>query len=336
MGWAKCKKPILSALFILIGIFLLLGIQQVLTPKWRYPRYWESSDDILGEFSTLKENEDIQALFLGTSHVEFSVSPMQIYQQSGIVSYNLATNLQPLNVSEYLLNAALKTCTPKVVFLDASSLFTVAFNNAANRYILDNHSLKNTKIIFARDYASNFSVEKRCGAFLSSILPIWQYHDRWTELNEFDFHNHTFWNYYRKGYFLKSVISPSGITVDTMNFNSEYILNSAGWTWNRIDGVVVNESDITSLSSIEIRDTCRDTLLRIKKHCEEYGVEFRLIKIPDIGLPQSIRSSWTKDKSLLVKNLCGEYGIVFLDLLYDVDLGIDWATDTIDGGMHLN
>lgn len=65
-------------------------------------------------------------------------------------------------------------------------------------------------------------------------------------------------------------------------------------------------------------------------------IQLVLIKIPTVNFPQYYDPSWTEIKSDMVKDISAALGIPFLDMLYDYDLRIDWSTDTIDSGMHLN
>lgn len=60
----------------------------------------------------------IDALFLGNSHMKNGVNPAQLYEEYGITSYNLASKGARLNVSYWILKNALRTCTPKFVFID--------------------------------------------------------------------------------------------------------------------------------------------------------------------------------------------------------------------------
>ena len=67
------------------------------------------------------EANSVDVLFLGTSHVGKGISPMKIYENTGIKSYNLFTSMQGVESSFFLLENALKRQQPKVVFLDVSS-----------------------------------------------------------------------------------------------------------------------------------------------------------------------------------------------------------------------
>lgn len=77
-------------------------------------------------------------------------------------------------------------------------------------------------------------------------------------------------------------------------------------------------------------------LEKILALCKEHGSELLLTKVPTGIAPQYYQGAWTSRKSELARKTAENYGIDFLDLQYDVDLGLDFSTDTCDGGQHLN
>lgn len=58
--------------------------------------------------------------------------------------------------------------------------------------------------------------------------------------------------------------------------------------------------------------------------------------MPTYVWPNIYRSTWTKRKSEIIKDVANELQISFLDLQYDFDIGIDWDKDSYDKGGHLN
>ena len=80
----------------------------------------------------------------------------------------------------------------------------------------------------------------------------------------------------------------------------------------------------------EIQDLNRRYLNDIVSFCNENG-----IKIIVAALPSPVNYNMGKHKA--VSEWADEYGIEFIDLnLMQEELGIDWNTDTKDGGDHLN
>lgn len=332
--FAKALKCIC---FAAIAIALFAGIQTVLTPKWRYPAFDDAPEDMMKEFYQAAEGADIQAVFLGTSHMEFGADPMKIYEETGIVSFNLASSTQPLPVSCALCAEMFaQNCDPNVVILDVSKLFQPDFFTPAYRYLLENMKLGAGKVQLAKAFAAEHPKEKQLNAFLSAFFPIYEYHDRWTELTDQSFKPVAEHNLYRKGHFIMSNIFDSGMDADEMNAVAEIMHSDNLWEYELSDGgIQINESTDV-LYRPELDDRSVSYLLAIKELCAANGAKLILTKIPAVGAPQSYGGAWTKIKSELVHEFAETNGLEFLDLLYDVDLAIDWAHDSADGGRHLN
>ncbi|MGI6124175.1 MAG: hypothetical protein ACOYIG_08305, partial [Acetivibrionales bacterium] len=47
-------------------------------------------------------------------------------------------------------------------------------------------------------------------------------------------------------------------------------------------------------------------------------------------------SSWTEVKSDMIHKVANDHGLTFVDLLYDVNIGVDFTIDTYDAGVHMN
>lgn len=62
-------------------------------PKWNYPAFADNTSYAVNTFYRQKEETD-DVVFAGTSHIIFGVSPMEMYKNSGIVSFNIGTSLQ--------------------------------------------------------------------------------------------------------------------------------------------------------------------------------------------------------------------------------------------------
>ena len=322
--------------FMIVGIVLLLGIQSVLSKKWVYPSFSEAPLYGMSEFYQLAENSSIEVAFLSPSHILYGLDPMSIYEHSGIVTYNLGSTSQPMGVSCFLLSELLKSQHPQVVMLDVQKLFHDDFTEQSYRAILDNAPFSLNKLELALEYASNYPTEKLPGSLLGVFLPIYRYHDRWSELSEMDFKQIEECNYYRKGYYISTSIAPCFGSVEWMNEEAEQMQQNIGWTYSVTDGASSDFRQDGALYEPSVSETSLGQLKQMKQMCDKSGVTLVLIKIPTVGDPQYNDSAWTRLRSDAAKKLAAELGLDFLDLLYDVDLGIDWNRDSIDGGTHLN
>ena len=79
--------------------------------------YKSEEIDENNSFHNLPENT-MDVIVLGSSHAQYSFSPAFFYQDTGLFSYVLGTQCQPLEVSYSMLKEALKTQSPKVIILE--------------------------------------------------------------------------------------------------------------------------------------------------------------------------------------------------------------------------
>ncbi len=338
----KINNIVKVCLFIGFGFMIFFLFQKVLSQSYDSPYMRDNVTTSLNTFYSQQENVD-QVLFMGTSHSEYGVSPMEIYEDSGIVSYNLSTSGQPIEVTYYLLKSALETQSPEVVFLDASSLFFGdSISTSAWRYVLDEMSFGETKIEMAREYSMlvndtekfDLSCEKD---FVNALVPMFQYHTRWDELSEMDFND--VWSsnsFVTAGYFMSSnsngslSVEAMNDIVDDMNGDDTYYENLC-----EEEGCDYYEGN-SSLYSANITKRKKKYLKKIQKLCESNNVTLVLTKYPTVANPIYYTSAWTYERSEIVKDLATEMGLSYLDFVYDIDYGFDNTTDFQDGGAHSN
>lgn len=291
------------------------------------------------ETSALSYGE-AEVVFSGTSHVEYSISPMRIYENTGIVTYSMGTSSQPLEVSYYMALKATKLGA-KLFVLDASPLFFDGSGEPQYRYVLDSEepSLLKWELskILVENQLKNDESKEAIDEWLYATVPLLRYHDRWKELQATDFTADD-WDYYLQGYLMFPAIADSGIRQESMNEVAEYLTsNTAANKYSRTnDTDWYEETWDSQLYKAEIQENSLEYFLKIRDLLAENDCKLLLVKIPTVNYPQLYSSSWTSERSRVVKDMAAEYDVEFLDLLYDVDLGIDWSTDSEDGGYHLN
>ncbi len=344
MDGSKSKRKIWIRLsiFLVLGGMLFLFFQHILKQVWDRPNITGNFTASLSYFYSQEKNVD-QVLFLGTSHSECGISPMEIYEDSGIVSYGLATSTQPVEVSYYLLESAFETQSTEVVVLDASSIFFGDdVSELAWRYLLDEMPFGRAKLKLARKYAmlrnNTDTFTLSCEAdFVNSLVPMFQYHTRWSELLSLDFED--VWSekpYALAGYCLYPYRSGS-ISIDEMNEITDSLQDedtAYTYTYEADDSSVFEENG--SLYTATVTERKRSYLEKMKKLCEANGASLLVIKYPAIQNPIYYSSAWTEERAKVMKNLADEMGLDFLDLVYDVDYGFDHTTDFWDGGGHCN
>lgn len=133
------------------------------------------------EFYSQDKNFDV--LFLGTSHVMNGVSPMDLWKEYGIVSYNLATPGCRIATSYWTLKNALRHTSPKLVVIDCAYLYDekVSENTDYNHRVFDSMPLDDLKVKAIFDLYEKFDDR------FSYIFPFSLYHERWTQLDKIDF-----------------------------------------------------------------------------------------------------------------------------------------------------
>lgn len=113
---AKMKNLLkigIKAIFLLV---ITSVIWFILTPYFRIDK--NTAGD---HFRNLPENS-LDVLILGSSHAQYSMNPAVFYTESGVYSYVLGSGCQPMTMSYYLLQEALKTQSPEVVVLDVFTM----------------------------------------------------------------------------------------------------------------------------------------------------------------------------------------------------------------------
>ncbi len=249
------------------------------------------------------EQDSLDAVFTGSSHVFCSVSPEDIFASQGITSYVLASSCQKVWQSYYYLKDIFRRQRPKVVVLDTfMCLDAGAQSEAFNREAIDSMRLSAAKLEAIKTAVDNNPVQED---FLSYVFPVIRYHDRWECLEEGDF----LW-------FLN----------DAHSRTKGYIPRMA------VTGAVFHEDAYKDPSPAELDGVCKEYLLKIKGLCEENDAEFILVKFPTC--------LWNGASALAIQQFADEAGIRYLDFCADEDMrravDIDWSKETLDEGNHLN
>lgn len=171
-------------LFTVILVVLFFKVQDLFQVKWVWTMERTETSPTTStwtEFHSLEDNS-IDVLFLGTSHVYHAVDPMYIYEKSGITTYALCGPAARIDMSYLILKDALKTQSPKVVFFDMSAVhWTGPPDEALTHKVLDQLEWSDDKI----EYAYNNDVEGLDP--MSALFPLFRYHTRWNQLGQEDF-----------------------------------------------------------------------------------------------------------------------------------------------------
>ena len=102
----KCVKPIA---FLLIGVLMFSLVQEVFIPASSRKR--ENADRIIDGLGRIEKGV-VDVIFVGSSLIEYGVSPVRLYEKTGICSYSLATSGQPITVAYWLIRMPLRSRVP--------------------------------------------------------------------------------------------------------------------------------------------------------------------------------------------------------------------------------
>lgn len=154
---------------------------------------------------------------------------------------------------------------------------------------------------------NNFMYKENVRNAAERMLPVFRYHDRWKELGtmpEFE----------------------SGFTVEYTNLEV-----TKGYYYSPAIEVVEAQNHTETTDEVAgILDDNKQTLLEIKKFCDEKGVELILYSAPNA-------LTWNPAGHNALTLLAEELGLTYFDMNYMTEeVPIDWSTDTFDGGDHVN
>ena len=266
------KRGAAAVLFFVGLVGLLWASSWIVTPKNNMKEFGMeevSANGILGE----KDNT-IDVLVLGDSESYSAITPMQLWKETGYTAYVCGTSAQTLDYTNRLLRRAFEDQTPKLVILETNAIFR--------------------KVALSKAMLST----------LGNVLPVFQYHDRWKNLNENDWKGNVkfTWTNDLKGYRYNANIVPSKI-VDYM----------------------VPTKDMANIPELN-----RQYVESIKNYCDEHGA-----KLIFLSTPSTI--NWNYKRHNAVAQLADDLQCDYVDLnLMTEEVPINWHTDTRDKGDHLN
>ena len=123
----------------------------------------------------------------------------------------------------------------------------------------------------------------------------------------------------------KSLVEEKGL----MEYHRGYTINQNVWEYDgEEDYLNLNIGDSNSKLTISALNSM--TFDRIKKFCDERGIEIIIYSMPSAKNYNQIRID-------AMEAFAKEKGVTYIDLNEKADeLGIDWTQDTNDGGDHMN
>lgn len=245
-----------------------------------------------------QEEKDHDVVFIGDCEVYENFSPAVLWQEFGVNSYIRGSAEQYIWQSYYLLEDTLRYETPQVVVFNIQSLqFNEGQREAYNRMTLEGMEWSPAKV--KAILASMGPKEK----FLDYVFPILRYHSRWSELTGADVE----YLFEKKkvsfnGYYMRVDVRPAE-NVPTGKPLADYSFGENAWKY----------------------------LEMMEALCREKGIKLVLIKAP------SLYPYWYPQWEEQVEDYAREKGLPYINFLeIQEETGIDYTTDTYDGGLHMN
>ncbi len=168
----KSFKAIQFFLFLLLFAALFYGISNIFMKKTQ-----AQPQSIYSE-----EEDKLDVVFVGSSHVYAAVFPMALYEQYGIASCNAATSAQTIGTSYCAIKEAIAEQHPSVIVLDMYSVYNgISYGSYADfHWFMDRVPFGRRKISLLREMLPREEWSRY-------LLPFMEYHSRWKELEEKDF-----------------------------------------------------------------------------------------------------------------------------------------------------
>lgn len=116
----KIKNAVRFLIFTCLALLMILKLNDVFF--YRDRSVW-STDSRVGTYKELPENS-VDILFLGSSNIMSGIDPVQLWDETGLRSYNYCSRAQTFAFSYAYLQDALKTQSPRCVVLDAYSVLS--------------------------------------------------------------------------------------------------------------------------------------------------------------------------------------------------------------------
>ncbi len=271
---------------MLILFICFLAVNRVLERKYSKEKY--------ADFFNQKEDFDV--LIFGNSHALNAISPMQLWNDYGIISYNMANHAERTATTYYNILLACEKNTPQLVVVDTfmvKSQEKVSENLVHNMF--DTYPISYKKYLAVKDLFDSKDLQNN---EIEHLFNFSIYHARWNELIKSDF---KIGKKYEKGAESRIEVAKPNNVID---FNSASVYNKE--------------------ESINMQ-----YLRKIIEYCKENNIQ---ILVTDLPYPANKTEQISESK--YVQTICNEYNVNYINFL-GMNL-VNYNTDCADSDSHLN
>ena len=335
MNRLQSLDPRIRKLMRAICFCLLFVILFVFLSGAFIPRTGTTEDGMESRISKAYRGEprdSIDTVFIGNSDIYRAISPVDLFHQTGITSAIAGRPNKQLSEVPGDIRDILRYQNPKTIVLETDCMFSgtnpgfkkgispleaeaakvdvagQAPSKATNADVAGQAPSKATNApqqnIFAKCKAL---LQEGDSAFLAALnykFPLVKYHDNWKHLKLT-----TFLQPRGKYHFSNKGMAYAN-TVKAYPFGNEYMQLSGG------KHAMLSEEKL-------------DQFQKIYDLCDRNGIRLVLLTVPSAN-------TWNKGKSDTVKQLAKKYDLTYYDYNRQLPAGFNWATDSKDGGNHLN
>ncbi len=255
----------------------------------------------LSDFYNLEKNT-VDVLCIGSSHVYYSIHTCRLYDRYGIASYLLASPGQPVWISYYFLEEALKTQSPQLVIFDVCTLYRKE-SSAGSASWPSLISMKPSAVKWKAIRAVNQEGRQLDSA--AAFLSFPYYHTRYAELGRQDYENTERIRY--NGYF------PSFERIQTGELAK----------WESADRKDFDKAEPVS-------ERTENYFRRLIELCLDREIPLLLVNAPYLNHTEEKQKAYN-----YISMIAKEYDVPFLDCNYIEEIQIDYEADLLEAS-HLN
>ena len=361
MNRLQSLDPRIRKLMRAICFCLLFALLFVFLSGAFIPRTGTTEDGMESRISKAYRGEprdSIDTVFIGNSDIYRAISPVDLFHQTGITSAIAGRPNKQLSEVPGDIRDILRYQNPKTIVLETDCMFSGTnpgfkkgispLEAEAAKVDVAGQAPSKTKAADVADQAppkakaadvagqappktkatdvagqappkakasAHQNIFDKCkallqegdSAFLAALnykFPLVKYHDNWKHLKLTAFlQPHGKYHFSNKGMAYAN-------TVKAYPFGNEYMQLSGG------KHAMLSEEKL-------------DQFQKIYDLCDRNGVRLVLLTVPSAN-------TWNKGKSDTVKQLAKKYDLTYYDYNRQLPAGFDWATDSKDGGNHLN
>ena len=335
MNRLQSLDPRIRKLMRAICFCLLFALLFVFLSGAFIPRTGTTEDGMESRISKAYRGEprdSIDTVFIGNSDIYRAISPVDLFQQTGITSAIAGRPNKQLSEVPGDIRDILRYQNPKTIVLETDCMFSgtnPGFKKgispleaeAAKVDVAGQTPSKATAADVAGQApskatnAAHQNIFDKCkallqegdSAFLAALnykFPLVKYHDNWKHLKLAAFLQP------RGKYHFSNKGMAYANTVKAYPFGNEYMQLSGG------KHAMLSEEKL-------------DQFQKIYDLCDRNGIRLVLLTVPSAN-------TWNKGKSDTVKQLAKKYDLTYYDYNHQLPAGFDWTTDSKDGGNHLN